>query len=186
MTRPGMRGPDSSIDACARPAWPGGRTPGDRLAHLRAFLDPGSASASVALRWWLDARLDIDPQRSGVDHSKDSYIGKTNEQLTGAGRVADHRGSPSEGVENRQIGRAPLSRRGPSDPAHIRSATYLGCPSWANRRAAPAGHLTVITSRMPARLRGIPVGPRLRRQGATTNWAPRDEPGTGAATVSPR
>lgn len=44
------------------------------------------------------------------------------QKLAGPDRVGDHRGSPSEGVENRQTGRAPGTRQGPSDPAHFRRA----------------------------------------------------------------
>lgn len=82
--------------------------------HLGAILHPSSTSTAGARRRPC-SQLNMNPQRTAryIGHADEPHLGQTNEQFAGADRVADHTGSPSEGVENRQTGLAePLLRAG--------------------------------------------------------------------------
>ena len=101
----------------------------DQLDHV-AILDR-RRRATARTRRPLTDRLDVHEQRPAgvIDDAEHAHRGQANEQLAHASRVRDPQGLlHSDGVENRQIRRAPVPRPGPSTqlhPAHFRSARIL-------------------------------------------------------------
>ena len=82
---------------------------------------------------------------------------ESDEQSAHARRVHFHRGSPElDCLRQRQVRRAPVSRRGPLHPAHLRRATF----PWASTTQASCVELCTMAaaSRAAARRAGVQCG----------------------------
>ena len=98
--------------------------------------------------------LDVDAQRftNNIVDTEDVHFRQADQQLAHARRIRFHRGSPSEGVRDRQTGRAPATRSGCLHPTQIRRVGRVGLSppkdssSRWSRRWNCANHLAAVSN----------------------------------------